>query len=126
MLTTTNIDLSHIKKAQAVFEKFRRNLTTEQEMAGAVQAFEFCFELAWKIMKRVLQNNGLEVGSPRDTFRKAFAEKLIGDPQIWFEFQEKRNLVAHTYNQENLDLIIQSFDAFSHELQKLLSKLESQ
>lgn len=90
MLSEANINFSHLKKAQTVFEKFRCNLTTEQEMAGAILAFEFCYELAWKIMKRVLQENGLEVGSPRDTFRKAFAENLIDDPSVWFEFQEKR------------------------------------
>lgn len=41
-----NIDISYFKKAQAVFEKFRQNLTTDQEKAGAVQSFEFCYELA--------------------------------------------------------------------------------
>ncbi len=117
------IDTLYIKKAQAVFEKFRQNLETEQEKAGAVQAFEFCYELSWKLMKRVLESHGLEVGSPRDTFRKAHEEGLIDDPELWFEFQKKRNLSVHTYNQDSLDLIVESFDLFSLELAKFLTKV---
>lgn len=119
------IDLHYIYKAQEVFERFRKHLSTEQEKAGAVQAFEFCYELAWKLMKRVLESRGLDVGSPKDTFRKAFDEGLIGDPELWFEFQKKRNLSVHTYNEENLDIIVDSFDKFSSELTSLLAKIKS-
>lgn len=36
------------------FEQFRLNDKTEQERAGTIQAYEYCFELLWKIMKRLL------------------------------------------------------------------------
>lgn len=75
-------------------------------------------------MKRVLKHRGLEVGSPRDTFRKAHEEGLIKDPEVWFEFQETRNIVTHTYNEKNLDLIIKVFDSFSIQMQKLIEQLE--
>ena len=106
------IDLQYILKAQKVFEKFRKNLRTDQEKAGAVQSFEFCYELAWKLMKRFLELRGLETGSPKDTFRKAHEEGIITNPEIWFEFQKLRNLTVHTYNEENLDLITKYFDQF--------------
>lgn len=120
---TLNID--HIKKAQNVFEQFRKNLNSDQEKAGAIQSFEFCYELSWKIMKRALELRGQECGSPKDTFRKAFEERLIEDTEIWFEFQKKRNLISHTYNLENMIIIISIFDTFSSEMDKLLQKLES-
>lgn len=119
-----NFSILPIKKAQQVFEKFRKNLNSDQEKAGAVQAFEFCYELSWKTMKRVLELRGLEVGSPKDTFRKAHEEGLIKDPEIWFEFQKVRNIVTHTYNEKNLDLIVASFDSFSIEMQKLIEQFE--
>ncbi len=119
------IDFSYMYKARDVFERFRKNLATDQDKAGAVQAYGFCYELAWKLMKRVLQSRGLEVGSPKDTFRKAFEEGLIDNPETWFGFLQKRNLSVHTYNEENLDLIVESFDQFSNELTRLLDKLES-
>jgi nucleotidyltransferase substrate binding protein (TIGR01987 family) len=119
-----NFSILAIKKAQQVFEEFRRNLTTNQEKAGAVQAFEFCYELSWKTMKKVLELRGLIVGSPKDTFRKALEEGLIADPEIWFGFQKLRNIVTHTYNEQNLNLIVKSFDNFSTEMQKLIEQLE--
>jgi nucleotidyltransferase substrate binding protein (TIGR01987 family) len=123
-MQTEHLKTDHLNKAFAVFLRFRQNLSTDQEKAGAVQAFEFCYELAWKLMKRILEMRGLEVGSPKDTFRKAFEEQLIDDPELWFEFQKKRNLTAHTYNEENLDIIIDSFSTFAQEMQKLIVKLE--
>ncbi len=119
-----NLNITPIKKAQQIFEEFRKNLNTNQEKAGAVQAFEFCYELSWKFMKRVLEIRGLTVGSPKDTFRKAFEENLITDPETWFEFQKMRNIVTHTYNEQNLDLIVKSFDKFSLEMQQLVEQLE--
>jgi nucleotidyltransferase substrate binding protein (TIGR01987 family) len=118
------IDLSYIIKAQKVFDRFRLNLADDQAQAGAVQAFEFCYELAWKMMKRILAARGVETGSPADTFRKAVHEGLIDDPEVWFGFQKKRNLTSHTYEQEVLDAIVAIFDEFSRELAVLISRLE--
>src|SRR5271154_4312408 len=101
----STLDLTKIFKARDIFERFRQDMQDDRDQAGAIQAFEFCYELAWKMMKRVLESRGQEVGSPKDTFRKAVLEKLIDDPEIWFEFQIKRNLTSHTYEQENVDAI---------------------
>jgi nucleotidyltransferase substrate binding protein (TIGR01987 family) len=118
------IDIESFLKARNVFERFRKNLNTEQEKAGAVQAFEFSYELAWKTMKRVLERRGLDVGSPKDTFRKAALEHLIDDPEVWFNFQQKRNLTTHTYNEIYVDKIISSFEGFSAALTALVQNLE--
>lgn len=119
------LNLDKLKKAQAIFEKFRQNMIDDRDKAGAVQAFEFCYELSWKVLKRVLQNRGQETGSPRDTFRKAAVEGVLQDPEIWFIFQQKRNLTVHTYESQNLDEIVGMFDSFSLELEKLLRNLEN-
>jgi len=114
------IKTDNLRKAQATFERFRQDMITDRDQAGAVKAFEFCYELSWKLMKRVLESRGQETGSPKDTFRKAALEKLIDDPEVWFEFQKKRNLTTHTYEQEILQEIVSSFDEFSLEIKKLL------
>lgn len=117
------IDLSAILKAQKKFEEFRKNLTTEIEKVATVQAFEYCYELSWKLMKRVLESRGIEVGSPKDAFRKAALDHLIDDPELWFEFQKKRNLTVHSYNEESLDLIVSIFDVFSKEMETLIARV---
>lgn len=119
------INVDRVLKAQSVFERFRIDMEDDRDQAGAVQAFEFCYERSWKIMKRILESRGLELGSLKDTFRKAALEKLIEDPEIWFEFQKKRTLTTHTYEQENLKLIVSIFDQFSDELKKLIINIRT-
>jgi nucleotidyltransferase substrate binding protein (TIGR01987 family) len=119
------LDISKLIKAQHVFERFRIDMKDDRDKAGAVQAFEFCYELCWKMMKRFLTLRGQETGSPKDTFRKAALEKLIDDPEVWFEFQKKRNLTTHTYEQENLEAIVNIFDHFSQEMAILIKRLQA-
>lgn len=125
MDASEKIDITKLVKARDIFEKFRKNMVDDQSKAGAVQAFEFSYELSWKMMRRLLESRGLEVGSPKDTFRKAVLEKLIDDPEIWFEFQKKRNLTVHIYNEEAMEDVISTFDTFSIELNKLVNILNN-
>jgi nucleotidyltransferase substrate binding protein (TIGR01987 family) len=123
-LKEIHLRIQKLKKAQNLFELYRKDMVTDRDKAGAVQAFEFCYELAWKTMKKFLEDRGQATGSPKDTFRKALEEQLIKDPELWFDFQEKRNLTVHTYEQACVDLVLKEFDVFSRELQLLIEKLE--
>lgn len=123
MRNVEGVDISNLLKARQVFERFRRHLETEQEQAGAIQAFEFTYEMAWKTMKRILAKRGVEAQSPRDTFREAARNKLISHPEPWFIFLEKRNLTSHTYKEENVKSILVIFDSFSQSLDEFLSNL---
>ena len=70
-------------------------------MIATIQRFEFCFELAWKLMKVVLEYEGSEVNSPRSTIREAWKQGLIADAEAWLDMMEKRNLSAHTYDEHS-------------------------
>jgi nucleotidyltransferase substrate binding protein (TIGR01987 family) len=113
-------DLDKLVKVQAIFERFRRDMQNDRDQMGATQAFKMCYELALRVMKVALIAQGVEVTSPKDIFRKASLAKLIDDINAWFNFQEKRNLTAYAYEQENLTAIVESFDLFSRELDKLI------
>ena len=54
-----------------------RESYNEYENAGKIKGFEICFELSWKFLKRVLSLRGIEVLSPKETFRNAEKENLI-------------------------------------------------
>jgi nucleotidyltransferase substrate binding protein (TIGR01987 family) len=118
------LHLASIKKAYVTFIRFSEHLDTDQNKAGAVQAFEFCYELCWKFMKRALAQNGVEASSPRDVFRKAALNKLIDDPEIWFEFLERRNITSHTYEEANLELIVEILPSFGKQMAILIERLE--
>lgn len=69
------------------------------ERQGIIQCFEYTFELAWKTMKDYLEREGFDVPSPRTTIQTAFQAKLISDGHLWIDMLDKRNLMAHTYNE---------------------------
>ncbi len=114
-----------LKRAQFLFESFRKDLSTEKDKVATVQAFEFCYELSWKTLKKFLESEGLEATTPKEVFRKAAAAHFIEDPERWFEFQKIRNLTTHTYEEETLDEVVGAFDSFSTEFQKLIAMLEA-
>ena len=80
------ISIEPLIKAFEKFEQFRLNDKTEQERAGIIKSFEYCFELSWKMMKRLLSERGIVVNSPRETFRQAAAEGFISNLDLWFDF----------------------------------------
>ena len=66
---------------------------------ATIQRFEFCFELAWKLMKAVLEYEGIEANSPRSCIREGWKQGLISNAEAWLEMMEKRNLPSHTYDE---------------------------
>jgi nucleotidyltransferase substrate binding protein (TIGR01987 family) len=78
------------------------------EKEGAVQRFEFTFELAWKTLKDYLVHDGvvLDQITPRSVIKQAFAAKIIGDGQVWIDMLDCRNLMSHTYDEAVFDVAV--------------------
>ncbi len=51
-------------------------------------------------MKDYLEAEGFEIKSPRNAIQVAFQSGLIEDGHQWIDMLEKRNLMAHTYNEQ--------------------------
>jgi nucleotidyltransferase substrate binding protein (TIGR01987 family) len=77
---------------------------SELEKAGIIQIFEFTFELAWETLKDFLEEKEVMVKFPRDTIKEGFMYEIIKDGDLWMDMLQKRNLMAHTYNQHNAAL----------------------
>lgn len=126
MIIIEEVNITPLLKALKKFDSFRKNSNSEQEKAGTIQAFEYCFELAWKTMKKLLHNRGQIAHSPKEVFRLAALEQLISDPEIWFDFLAKRNLTVHTYEIKQADAVINICETFSKHLHIFLTNLEIQ
>lgn len=92
-----------------------------------IQTYEFTFELAWKTLKDYLEEKGVIVKFPRDTIKEAFRYELIEDGELWLDMLQKRNLMAHTYDEETAELAFQLI-AEQHypALKKTLDQLRDQ
>lgn len=118
--------LNATEKAFGKFLDFSKNLVGEQNQAGAVQAFEYTYELSWKLMKASLENNGISAQSPKEVFRLAAKSSIIPDPGPWFEFLEIRNKTVHTYDLVTLQMILTYFPSFSTEVKNLVNKIKNE
>ncbi len=68
---------------------------------GAIQRFEYCFELAWKTVKIIIEFEDKEIGgSPRSILQKAIVLGILEDEEEWFRMLLERNNSVHTYREE--------------------------
>lgn len=67
---------------------------------SVIQRFEFCWELAWKVLKLRLEQLGVVASNPRDVFKESLSAALIHDGNLWSEAQRMRNLSSHTYDEK--------------------------
>jgi nucleotidyltransferase substrate binding protein (TIGR01987 family) len=67
---------------------------------GLIQRFELTFELAWKTLKEVFEDEGLiGLNSPKSVLREAFSAGLIKDEKLWINMLKDRNLTSHMYSE---------------------------
>lgn len=91
---------SNFRKATLQLTEFiEKGELNKFEVQGFIQCFEYTFELAWKTMKDYLEQEGFDIKSPRKTIQTAFQTQLITDGHTWIDALEKRNLMAHTYDE---------------------------
>ena len=66
---------------------------------ATIQRFEFTYELAWKLLKKLLATKDIDVRSPKETLQTALQQGYIQNGSDWTELHKNRNLTIHTYDQ---------------------------
>ena len=121
------IDTTPLRKALASLDKalaveFPDDLTRD----GAIQRFEYTYELCWKFMKRHLEWNGtLDTYqlSKKDIFRQAARAGLLNDPERWFLHHDARNESSHAYDENVAAKVFGNIAAFAGDAHELLENL---
>lgn len=85
------------------------NYKLETLKDAVIQRFEFSLELSWKALKNYLNSQGvLEVNTPKQTIKEAFAMRMLKNGQVWLDMLNDRNLTFHTYNQSDANEIYEN------------------
>ncbi|MFH1562249.1 MAG: HI0074 family nucleotidyltransferase substrate-binding subunit [Nitrospirota bacterium] len=132
------IDYSAFNKALAQMEKSLTFLNSElsqnnpelceQFRAAVIQAFEYTYELAIKMIRRQL---GQIVANPAqlremdfmDLVRTAFEAGIVREVPLFKVYREKRNITSHTYNENKADDVLSVIDSFLQDMRFLQNEL---
>ena len=98
--------------------------------AGAIQAFEFTYELSVRMMKRHLEEisaNPAEIDqlSFRELIRRGTQQGLLcSELEAWMRYRADRGATSHTYNEERAERVFQGIPEFLQEARHLLKELQ--
>jgi nucleotidyltransferase substrate binding protein (TIGR01987 family) len=81
-----------------LFEPSKAQL--EMELQARIKAFEYTYELGWKTLKDLLEEEGnTDVTGSKSVIRLAAQVGILPDSQIWLDMVADRNLTTHTFDQ---------------------------
>lgn len=73
---------------------------SDLERDGTIQRFEHCYEIMWKLARRILKQNEIEAEIPREVFRQLGRVGWIHNVEEWIAFQKSRNETSHYYGEK--------------------------
>jgi nucleotidyltransferase substrate binding protein (TIGR01987 family) len=132
------LDTSSLKSALAALDRSIGFLASdiskdpdlhEQFRAAAIQRFEFTHELAFKMLKRQLEQmtadpSAIDKMEYMDIVRTGFEAGLVRNVARFRDYREKRNITSHTYDQAKAEQVASILNDFRDDVRHLLSELE--
>lgn len=92
-----------LSEAVNAYKNNSMNILTHMAL---IQSFEVCFELAWKVLKDYLDENGVKVYLPKEVIKEAFSFEVISNGQLWIDMLNARNSISHEYNLDKVNSIL--------------------
>lgn len=118
---------SQIKDLTNALKRLKEGLSLPKNVVinqdATIQRFEFTFELSWKTMQTIVNQNIQGVYGPKSVFREAAKLGLIDDPVKWFEFLDNRNQTVHTYKEDVAQKVYQSAAEFVPYVENFLENI---
>ena len=92
-----------LSEAVNAYKNNSMNILTHMAL---IQSFEVCFELAWKVLKDYLDENGVKVYLPKEVIKEAFSFEVISNGQLWIDMLNARNSTSYEYNLDKVNSIL--------------------
>lgn len=127
------LDLTALTKAthtlKVALDEYQKNTSNEFVRDACIQRFEYCYDLATKMISRHLSivadnPSAIKEMSFQDKIREAYSRKLVQHSwDTWWVYRDNRNKTSHSYNLNVVMEIMQDLPAFYAELAYLLDAL---
>jgi nucleotidyltransferase substrate binding protein (TIGR01987 family) len=92
---------------------------------GTLQRFEFVIELYWKAFKRLLEREGIQANTPRESIKQAYQVGWIEDEDAWLEMLRDRNETSHVYDEATARRIYESIKGNFVALERVYGRLRA-
>lgn len=92
---------------------------------AAIQRFEFCIELYWKVLKKFLAYEEVDTSTPKDVLSKAYQFGLIDDEKTWLQMLHDRNRTSHVYKKEEAKRVFDNIVTYWPVIEKNYKKLKT-
>lgn len=115
--SNNKLDIKSLISTRNFLAEIIQNAQTDYEKAGAIQAFEVCYELVKNTIRKILLPWAQWVHvTSKEMFRLAGLEGLIPNAEVWFKFAKK---TSHNYDEGVAEGILNSLPGFLHHLDLL-------
>ena len=118
------LDIAPLINSRNFLYRAIQQAKSELEIAGTIQAFEVCYELAYKTCRKILSLRGTHVYTAKEVFRISGLEGLIPDAEPWFDYIDKRNITVHEYYEKIMEKVYPISPQFLKNLDILIESLK--
>ena len=116
-----------IQRYGEMLQAYRNNVDRpplEQEAVqdSLIKRFEYTLEIAWKICKKHLEEEGFAeaaTGSPKSIIRLASQRNLINNPETWFNYLQFRQDTSHDYSSHKAEAVLDIAESFYEDVVNL-------
>ncbi len=120
-----------IQRLGEMLQAYRNNanrppLEQEAVQDSLIKRFEYTLEVAWKICKKHLEEEGFAeaaTGSPKSIIRLAAQRNLISNPEAWFNYLQFRQDTSLDYTSDKTKAILNVADDFYKDMVNLYQGL---
>lgn len=99
MIEEVKYSLEKLKKAFGKLDDAVREAIDELDRDGAIQRFEFSFEVFWKTLRIFLEYEGYRCAGPRSCIKEAARRGFLNEAEIVLDMLEDRNKTSHIYDE---------------------------
>lgn len=130
----TVLDISSLIKAlrslQRAVDRSLAEPEDEEVRDAVIQRFEYCYELCWKMLKRILERESpvpaeVDRMSFRELIREGGERGIIAHVEHWMEYRSQRNITSHIYDEEKAASVYGTALRFLPDAQDLLVELQT-
>ena len=115
----TNLGRAITRLQEALNEPASNTLFIE----GTIQRFKCVIEPLWKAFTRILEREGIQVSTPRESIKQAYQVGWIEDEEAWLAMLRDRNETSHVYDEATARRIYESIKRNFVALERVYGRL---